>query len=67
MTDDIATISFKEWLRLKSERDQAVQLLRDWLKRSEAFPEMNEFRGNYRPFLNKNTITFLDSLDHLRK
>ena len=30
-------------------------LLREWLKKAEKFPELQEFRGGYRPFLSKAT------------
>jgi hypothetical protein len=38
----------------------AKELLAEWLKRAEAFPETREFRGGYRPFLNIETRRFLD-------
>ena len=43
--------------------DEALQeaeaLLRAWLKKAEAFPELQEFRGGYQPFLARTTKAFL--------
>ncbi len=46
--------------RAEQAPSKADDLLREWLKKAEQFPELNEFRGGYQPFLVRATTDYLN-------